>query len=70
MNTAILVSFTIPAIVATVLTIMLIKERDYFFHNRNNYHFPDRERTKKKKSRNNSSDDLNNWDFSGGTMGL
>lgn len=71
MNTAILISFTVPAIVATFLTILLIKERDYFFQNRSKYYSPDKEKPQEHKQNQNDSNDWNNhWDFSGGTLGL
>lgn len=70
MSTAILISFLIPAIVATVLTIMLIQEKDYFFHNKHNYSPLETDKSKEKNKKNNSSDDLSNLDFSGGTMGF
>ncbi|MGZ4035260.1 MAG: hypothetical protein ACXVPU_18050 [Bacteroidia bacterium] len=70
MNTAILISFVIPAIVATVLTIMLIKERDYFFRNKQNYGSLEPEERKEYKEHKRTSADIDNLDFSGGTFGL
>lgn len=71
MNTAILISFTVPAIVTTALTIMLIRERDYFFHNRSNYHSEDGEEKQKVTEYKKIPDNISNHcDFSGGTLGL
>ena len=70
MNTAILISFSIPAIVATVLTIMLIQERDYFFRNKHQNEPLENRKTNQNKQRTNPSNDLDNWDLSGGTLGF
>jgi hypothetical protein len=71
MNTAIIISLVIPAIVAAVLTGMLIKERDYFFHRKESLPTEKhRERKKESRSPEDYRNQLNRIDFSGGTMGI
>jgi hypothetical protein len=69
MTTAIMFSFIIPAIVAAVLTGMLIKERDYFFH-RKEVSPTESEDQKKQRSREDESSHLNGIDLSGGLWGI
>jgi Na+/H+ antiporter NhaD/arsenite permease-like protein len=66
MNTAILISLAVPAVVATVLTIM----RDYFFYNKQISGSENLEKREESSEQKRSSDDLTNLDFSGGTLGL
>ena len=68
MDTTILASLSIPAAVFIGLTIMLIKEKDYFFHNKSEYEGPKPYKNKKEESYRNTNN--NHLDFSGGTMGL
>ena len=74
MTPAIMLSFVIPALVAVTLTVLLIKERDYFF----NYKQPNNQRrpgrTTKDDHPENKQEDHNNdrtfIDLSGRMLGL
>ena len=71
MSTVIMLSFVIPAIVAAILTGMLIKEKDYFFQRRE---MGPTEGTGKQKKEYRAPDSyrnhLNRIDFSDGSMGI
>ena len=68
MNTAILISFLFPAIVAVMLTKLLINERDYFLQNQT--HSRNAKLQRERKNEKSKNDDFNNLDFSDGIMGI
>ncbi|MGZ6415205.1 MAG: hypothetical protein ACXVDW_13565 [Bacteroidia bacterium] len=74
MTSAIMISLVIPALVAATLTVLLIKERDYFFNNRQPLnHRRSKLSGKEVHSRNKSEDHKNDKtyiDFSGRMLGL
>ena len=64
-----MLSFVIPAIVAAILTGMLIKDKDYFSGKKEV--IPTEEEQKKEyRSPDDYRNHLNRLDFSGGTMGI
>ncbi|MFL5764291.1 MAG: hypothetical protein ACJ77K_10165 [Bacteroidia bacterium] len=70
MNTAIMLSFVIPAIVATVLTGMLIKEKDHLLPRKDVLPTQEAEKQEKYRSPDDYRNDLNRIDFSGGLLGI
>lgn len=66
-----MLSLVIPASLAFALTMMLIKESDYFF-GRKHFHHRNKKATTStnQKSTDDYKDDMNGLDLSGGTMGI
>jgi hypothetical protein len=71
MNTAILIPFIVPTLVAIALITMLVRERDCFFNykkGRNKY-YPENNKKSKEEKRS-SSNDKHPWDLWGTNFGI